>query len=554
MISTHVAPQSMRVKDCMKWLWTASAGFRLPVIGCAVAGTINVGMALFFIYVCKHLIDIATGVSGDSLSAYVGWMVFCMVSQLLLSVIRSRLATRTEVKLRNATHRRLFIRLMGSCWTGRETLHTGDILNRLEGDVATVTDALSRSIPSLLVTIIQLAGALFFLSQLDMRLAGILVFIMPMALLFSKSYVRKMRRMSREIRDTDSHIQSHMQENLQHRIVIRTLEYTPQTISRLGSLQSFLQAKVMQRTNFSIFSRSMVQVGFMTGYAVAFLWGVFGLRSGAVTFGMMAAFLQLVAQIQRPMVDLSRQIPAFIRVFTSAERLAELTKLRQEQQGEPVRLDGSIGISIDHLSYSYPDGNRRVLDDFSHDFKPGSLTAIVGETGVGKSTLIKLILALFSPDEGKIEFYGNGQRAEASPLTRCNLSYVPQGNTLVSGTIRENLLMGNPHATDEQLRQALHIAAADFVYTLPDGLDSLCGEQGTGLSEGQAQRIAIARGLLRPGGILLLDEPTSSLDSETEKTLLQRLSAKLQGKTLILITHREAIAQLCTSVIRMTKP
>lgn len=543
----------MRINDCIIWLWRSSGGFRTAIAACALAGTLHVGVSLYFVYVCKHLIDIATGISDDSLTTYIVCLVLCLVLQLLLSVARSRLATRTEVRLRNEVHRRLFVHLMDSCWTGRDTLHTGDVLNRLEEDVVTVTDAMCRNMPSVFVTIVQLGGALWFLAQLDIRLTGILVFIMPVALLLSKSYVRRMRRMSRDIRDTDSRIQSHLQENLQHRILIRTLEYTARSVMRLVGLQDDLQRKVMRRMDFSIFSRSMVQVGFMAGYAIAFLWGVFGLKDGTVTFGMMAAFLQLVAQIQRPMVDLSRQIPAFIRVFTSTERLAELADLPLEERGGAVRLDGCLGVSISHLTYSYPGSCRKVFDDFSHDFSPGSLTAIVGETGVGKSTLIKLILALFKPSGGEIRFYNVRQRVAASPLTRCNLSYVPQGNTLVSGTIRDNLLMGNPDATDDELRAALHTAAADFVFTLPEGMETVCGEQGSGLSEGQAQRIAIARGLLRPGGILLLDEPTSALDDETERLLMQRLAERLKGKTLIMITHRETIVRLCTAVVKLTK-
>ena len=542
---------SLRINECLRWLWAASGGFRLPIVGCALTGALHVSVSLFFVFVCKHLIDIATGVSGDDLGAYVGWMAACMAAQLSLSVVRSRLANRTEIRLRNGLHRRLFVHLMSSRWDGRETFHTGDLLNRLEADTASVTDALCRTVPTVVVTIVQLGGALFFLSRLDMRLTGVLVFIMPVALLFSKSYVRKMRRMSREIRETDSRIQSHLQENLQHRVIVRTLEYTCRTVEKLTALQASLQAQVFRRTDFSVFSRSMVQVGFMTGYAVAFLWGMFGLRDGTVTFGMMAAFLQLVSQIQRPMVDLSRQIPAFIRVFTATERLAELTSLPLEPQGKPQRLEGSLGIRIDRLTFSYPNQSRHILADFSHDFTPGSLTAIVGETGVGKSTLIKLILALIQPDKGKITLYNGAREVAASPQTRCNLSYVPQGNTLFSGTIRDNLLIGNPHATEEDMRLALHTAVADFVLALPEGLDTICGEQGTGLSEGQAQRIAIARGLLRPGNILLLDEPSSALDSQTEQELLKRLSAEVEGKTVILITHREKIAGLCTEVVRI---
>lgn len=350
----------MRIDDCVRWLWNASGGFRILIAGCALTGTLHVGVSLFFVYVCKHLIDIATGVSEDNITTYIACLVICLVIQLLLSATRSRLATFTEIRLRNELHRRLFVHLMGSCWSGRDTLHTGDVLNRLEEDVATLTDALCRTIPSVFITLMQLGGALWFLAQLDIRLTGILVFIMPIALLLSKSYVRKMRRMSREIRDTDSLIQSHLQENLQHRILIRTLEYTVQSVMRLVNMQETLQNKIMHRTDLSVFSRSMVQTGFMTGYAVAFLWGVFGLQNGTVTFGMMAAFLQLVAQIQRPMVDLSRQIPAFIRVFTSTERLAELADLPQEQQGSPVRLSGALGVRISNLVYAYP-GSKRLL-------------------------------------------------------------------------------------------------------------------------------------------------------------------------------------------------
>ena len=265
----------------------------------------------------------------------------------------------------------------------------------------------------------------------------------------------------------------------------------------------------------------------------------------------MTAFLQLVGQVQRPISKIARQIPTLIHTITSIDRLGELD-LPQEEKGEPVRLAGQLGIRFSDVDFRYPDGTVNVIEGFSYDFKPGTMTAVVGETGIGKSTLIRLMLALLLPDKGKVEYYNDEETVSASPMTRCNIVYVPQGNTLISGTIRENLLVGKSDATEDEMREALHTAVADFVHDLPEGLDTLCGERGAGLSEGQAQRIAIARGLLRPGGVLLLDEPSSALDSQTESLLVERIRARLGRRTLILVTHNPRTASLCTGTVRMS--
>lgn len=543
----------MRIIDCIQWLWNTSQEVRIRIMLSSMLGILNVGFSLLFIWVSKVLIDIATHQREGSITLYTGIMAACTLAQLLLSVTYSRLNTRTEISLRNNLQYQLFSHLMESCWTGREKLHTGDMLNRIETDVSTVTNTLCRVIPSILTTLTQLTGAFFFLLQLDTRLGRILFFIMPVALLFSKSYMKKMRHFTREIRNTDSRVQSYLQEYLQHRTLISTLEYTSRAIGILSFLQSNLIRQTMRRMDFSLFSKGMVRIGFTAGYMVAFLWGVFGIYDGTVTFGMMTAFLQLVTQAQRPMVELSRQIPSFVHVTTSIERLVELFDLPLEERGKTTKLKGQVGIYLKELTFSYPQSKRNVIENFTHDFAPGSLTAIIGETGAGKSTLVRLILALLLPKKGSITFYNGQKEVSASPLTRCNLTYVPQGNTLISGTIRENLLLGKPDATEKELYLALHTAAADFVFSLPEGMETLCGEAGAGLSEGQAQRIAIARGLLRPGGILLMDEPTSSLDSETERVLLERLAGQIQYRTLILVTHKETTAQFCTSTVRLSR-
>lgn len=541
----------MKLMGSLKWLWRASKGVRLRSAWLSFVGILYIGAVLTFVWCCKRMVDLATGIVEGDIFAMGCLLVACVISEILLSGLSLRLETMTVVRFSNSLRHRIFDHVLNSRWAGRENMHTGDIINRMETDVQQVSSLLCKSVPLSLVTLVQLVAAFIFLLRLDARLAWVLLCIMPLAVVVGKVYLKRGRELTRSIREMDSAVQSHVQENLQNRLLVRTMERTTDVVDRMGFLQGNLFGLESKRSYISLFSRASLQFGFVTGYVTTFIWGVYGIQSGEVTFGMMTAFLQLVAQVQRPVVQLSQEVPGFIKAMTAAERLEELFSMETEPKGEPVRLEGAVGVSVEDVSYTYPDGKRRILDHFTHDFKPGSVTAVVGETGVGKSTLMRLILALMEPNEGQLCFYNAEKRVQASPQTRCNVVYVPQGNTLMSGTIRQNLLMGKPEATEEELREALHTAAADFVYQLQDGLDSLCGERGSGLSEGQAQRIAVARGLLRSGGLLLLDEPTASLDAETEKLLLQRLSENLNGRTVVLITHREAAAQLCQYEVRL---
>jgi len=528
----------MDMYKCILWLWRISRSVRIRVALSGMAGILRMCISLLFVWVSKRLVDIATGHIDEGFSLYIMLMGGCIVAQLALSIIRERLDSLNTVCLKNELRHYFFTRLMQSQWSGKERFHTGDMVNRLLEDVKVVSELVCVSISSMFVTAIQLVGAFIFMMLLDNRIAWVVLFIMPVALLISRSYLKRMRKLTKEIRLIDSHVQEHMQENLQNHILVSSLGRVTGVVDRLFILQEGLRKQIMQRTDFSLFSRTVVQIGFVSGYAVAFLWGIFGLREGTITFGAMTAFLQLVSMVQRPMVDLGRYVSNFVHMTASVERLEELGRLPVEKQGE-INIEGNVGIRLNNVSFTYPDGKRKVINEFSYDFVPGSCTLVVGETGAGKSTLVRLMLALLSPQNGNISLYNERQENIVSPMTRCNFIYVPQGNTLMSGTVKDNLLLGNPNATEAELRQALYTAAADFVFDLPTGLDTFCGEKGSGLSEGQAQRISIARGILHSGSILLLDEPTSALDMDTERVLIERLTTQLADKTLILITHRE---------------
>lgn len=548
-------PNKYGARAILKWLWTSWKGNRFQAVLNALLGILSVVVSLSSVWAIQQAIDVAAGAKSGNIYWAVGVMGALILCDFAIHISQVWVRNILGVRAQNRMQQQMLDRLLRSEWHGKELRHSGDVMNRLEQDVRTVVDFLAETLPSTLSTVALFLGAFFYMFAMDRMLAVVIVAMIPVFVLFSRLYVSKMRTLTREVRNSDSEVQSVLQETVQNRMLIKTLEGDSAMVDKLETTQSELRGKVVKRTMFSLLSNFILNFGFALGYLVAFLWAALRLASNTLSFGGMTAFLQLVNRIQTPARQLTRLAPAFVGVFTAAERLMELEENPLEEQGDPLHVDAPCGVRLKEVVYQYADGDQPVLDNLSFDFRPGTCTAILGETGSGKTTLIRLLMALLRPQQGEVTIYSGKDAANEgeqtiSALHRCNFVYVPQGNTLMSGSIRDNLLLGNPDATEEDMRNALRMSCAEFVEELPEGINTLCSEQGGGLSEGQCQRISIARALLRNRPVMLFDEATSALDPDTERRLLKNILSS-NDKTIIFITHRLAVVDYCDQTLKL---
>ena len=544
----------------LRWFWANIASIRTYTLACIATGTGRVLLGLLMIWLCKRFIDVTarTGTPTDII-LMIGALVTVVTGSILCRQTYYYLGIKAQAIQSTTLRLHIFSLLFRRQMFVQKEMHSGEITSRLEKDIDIVSEVLTSVTSDLIVTTIQLIGAFLFLMTMDARLAWILLLLTPPFLLMGKLIARKMRDMTKDIREGESNVQKLVQETMEHNALLRSLESEGWVTDRLDDVRHSLKNNINRRARFTVVSRFFIAFSFSLGYITAFIWGAMQLRQGLITIGVMTSFLQLVNQIQQPILQLLNMLPKVIHATASIDRLEELEDTETEaSRGLSTYVTKAVlsplGIKADDISFRYSPDERQILTHFTHDFKPKSKTAIMGHTGAGKTTLFRMMLALIKPDYGEMTIYNKNLQAPISENTRSNFVFVPQGNTLMSGSIRYNLLLAKPTATDEELEKVLHIAMADFINSLPNGLNTECGERGGGLSEGQAQRIAIARGLLRPGSILLLDEISSSLDEQTEHELYKQLFENYPDKTMLFITHRPAICKLCDEVVTIGIP
>ena len=425
--------------------------------------------------------------------------------------------------------------------------HSGELINRLNNDVKTLDDAVLTVLPNSASMVTRLVCAIAVLGALDLRLTLVVIAAGILVIGLTAFLRHRLKGIHKQVSQEDGKVSGFMQEVFEKLLMVQALDISDEIERRTGSLLDQRYSVVRRQKNITLFANTSINVMSYGSGFLALVWCAGGLMKGTMSFGSLTAITQLVSQLQGPFVNLSMIIPKYVAMIAAAERLRELEALEQEPQSADLDVAQVYSDlkSIDGRNITFSYDRDQVLRDAGFLLPKGSFAVITGPSGIGKSTLLKLLLGIFTPEQGQLMLSCESGSIPLDRSTRRMFAYVPQGNLLLSGTLRENLTIVRPDATEDEIRRATYVSAMDeFLPQLPNGLDTLLGESGAGLSEGQAQRLAIARAILSGAPILLLDEATSALDDETEQLVLGRIRA-LQEYTCIAVTHRNAAIALC---------
>lgn len=524
--------------------------------GILVLSVFGIGYSVLgasFALASKNVIDtavaMASGETAGNLIEASLVLVGLILLQLGMQIVVSELTVRVNGKLNIECKRRLFSALIHKEAACVFRYHSGELLNRLTGDISVVTNAISSLIPDLIHYVTRAAVSFGVLFVLDKWFSLICLAALPIVLIAARLYRKKMKNLHKRVQESDGKTRSFMQESLANLLVIKSFGSETRVTERATALQTENFHLSLKRAHISILSNIVFFIAMTAGYYFALAWGAFRLSRGLMSFGSLTAILQLVEQLQSPFRSLSSLLPQYYAMTASTERLLELENLPEEnlQQNDFDRSEAyrnAEWFCAEHVTFSYE--GKKVLDDVSFRLRKGDFAAVTGLSGAGKSTLLKLFLGIMEPEQGEIFLLGkSGEKLLLGAETRALFAYVPQGNLILSGTIRENIAFAKESASEEEIISAAkHAEIWEEIQKLPQGLDTVLGEGGTGLSEGQVQRLAIARALLYDAPVLLLDECTSALDEKTEKAVLENLIA-MQSKTCLTVSHKAAAKECC---------
>lgn len=550
----------MKNSNSLGWIIKNSKKEIPKIIILSVSNMVLALVSTILALVSKYAIDAAQKAAGAknhqefihyrNLIIVFGVAILLIIScRLLLRIYAQSLTIKIQARMEMGMRTRLFSGILSKEYDKINSFHSGELMNRMTSDIKIVTDGMTSIVPNLLYFITQFVGAFVVLIIFDWKFT--MVFIVAGIVISAVTLVfrSKLKSLHKEVQETDGRVRSFFQEAIESILVVKTFGVEKQFKKRGDELQTINYNAKMKRRHISICANAGFSFVFNMGYLMALIWCALKVCAGTMTYGTLTAVLQLVSQIQTPFVNITKVVPQYYAILASAERIMEIEEIEMEEKS-----DEKLSVEefyrefsearFEGIQFNY--GRESVLEEGEASFCKGDFVAIRGISGIGKSTLMKMLLGVFKPQMGHIRLYkNNGEYVEASPDTRALFSYVPQGNYLFSGTLRENILLINPYATEKEINEALELSdIKDFVWSLPEGLDTVIGEKGLGISEGQAQRLAIARALLSNAPIILLDEATSALDADTERRVLERIK-NLKQKTCIIITHKAAALEVC---------
>ena len=510
-------------------------------------GILGTALSLLSSVAMKTLIDVVTGFQTGAIFTAAAWMAGMLLGSAAMQAAASRIAAVINIRVQNGIQAEVYDRMLRTDWASLEQFRSGDLLNRLNTDVTSVSGGVTGLLPSFVTAAVQFLGSLMIILCYDPVMALIALIGAPLSVLCSRTLVRRMRSYNRRMKDISSEVMSFHEDSLRNLTSIKAFGIMDGFRDRMCAMQGKYRETYLDYNRFSVIAGFVMSIVGLLVSAGCFGWGVYRLWTHAISYGAMMMFLQLTTMLRSAFSSLIGLVPTAISITTSAGRLMAVADLPEEPGArETAPVPDACTVELRDVTFAYP-GGEPVLEHVDFRARPGEVVALTGASGEGKTTMIRLMLGLVRPEDGSVCLTGaDGQCLPVSAATRAAFSYVPQGNTVFAGTIADNLRMVRPEATDAELIAALETACAyDFVRQLPDGIYARTGELGHGLSEGQAQRIAVARAVLRGAPVLLLDEATSALDEATEQRMLENLMHSGRVQTCVLITHRAATAERC---------